>query len=180
MLIAKVSAVVAAVLVMSSVSAHAMEFADRPGTRVANSMPVLEVSSEGDLARRQIHHPKSLLGTDKRTRDILESIVGLLAEREGPGRLSAEYSPFVVDFGNFEHRPIMIGTTAKVATSRAAMKFEDRPRHTVVDQIVTSSVRKSTVPFGLHRRPSAAEFCVGSIAPCGPLSLAQRQLKQDS
>lgn len=179
---AKVSAVIAAVLFMSSVSAQAMEFADRPGMPVVRSMPTLQVTS--DLARRQINQPKSLLGSDEKAMAILDSIFALLAEPEGPGRLSAEFSPVVVDSGNFERRPIMIGSRMNDAIRRAAMRFEDRPRHAVtrkfVDHIVTSSVRKSKVPFGLHSRPSAAEFCVGSIAPCGPLNFAQRHLMQDS
>jgi hypothetical protein len=191
MLIAKVSAVVAAVLFMSSVSAQAMEFADRPGITVANS--AIEVASVRDLARRQINQPESLWGTDERTRAILESIFKLLAEPQGPGRLSAEFSPVVVDSGKFEHRPIMIGSRIKVVTRRVGMRFEDRPgpatgrlntltavTSKLLDRIVTSSVRKSKAPFGLHTRPSAAEFCVGSIAPCGSLNFAQRPVKQDS
>src|SRR5688572_9475681 len=181
MLNAKVSAVFAAVWVMCSVSAQAMEFGDRPGMTVVSSMPALQVASVGDLARRQINQSKSLLGTDERTMAILNSIFALLAEPEGPGRLSAEFSPVVVVSGNFEHRPIMIGSRIKAVIKRAAMRFEDRPGTAMTgklaDRIVTSSVRKSKTPFGLHSRPSAAEFCVGSIAPCGPLSFAERSEK---
>ena len=165
MLNAKVAAALAAILVMSSVSAHAMDFADRPGMTVISSMPALQVTSVGDLARRQIDQPKSLLGTDERTMAILNSILALLAEPKGSGRLSAEFSPVVGDSGNFEHRPIMIGSRMKDGIVRAAMRFEDRPglatvRLTtkVVDQIVTSSVKKPKAPFGLHSRPSPAEY----------------------
>ena len=179
---AKVSAVMAAVLFMSSVSAQAMEFADRPGMPIVQSMAKPRVTS--DLARRQINQPKSLLGTDEGSMAILNSIFARLAEPDGPGRLSAEFSPVVVNSGNFEHRPIMIGSGMKDTIRRAAMRFEDRPRPAVtsklVDQIVTSSVRRSKAPFGLHIRPSTAEFCVGSFAPCGPISLTQRHLMQDS
>src|SRR5687768_563119 len=124
MLNAKVSAVFAAVWVMCSVSAQAMEFADRPGMTVVSSMPALQVASVGDLARRQIHQPKSLLGTDERTTAILNSIFELLAEPDGPGRLSAEFSPVVVDSGNFEHRPIMIGSTIKGIPTLPTRTFE--------------------------------------------------------
>lgn len=178
MLKAKVSAICAAVWVMCSVSAQAMEFGDRPGMTVVSSMPALQVASVGDLARRQINQSKSLLGTDERTMAILNSIFTLLAEPEGPGRLSAEFSPVVVPSGNFEHRQIMIGSRIKNTIGRAATSFEDRPGPAaaglptavttkLVDVIVTSSVRKTKTPFGLHSRPNAEEFCVGSIAPCG-------------
>ena len=187
MLNAKVAAVIAAVLVMSSVSAHAMEFADRPGMTVVSSMPALQVTSVGDLARRQINEHKSLLGTDAGTMGIVNSILALLAEPKGSGRLSAEFSPVAVNHGNFEHRPIMVGSSIKVTIGRSAMRFEDRPglatvrlTNKAVDQIVTSSVRKTKAPFGLHSRPNAAEFCVGSIAPCGSLSFVQRYAKHDS
>ena len=183
MLNRNISALVAAVMVMTSVSAQAMEFADRPGVLVS-SKPAVQASLVGDLARRQIHQPKSLLGTDKGTMAILNSIFELLAEAEGPGRLSAEFSPVVVVSGNFEHRPIMIGSRIKAVIKRAAMRFEDRPRAAVtnklVDQTVTSSLRRFKAPFGLHNGPNAAPFCVGSIAPCGPLGFAERSEKQDS
>jgi hypothetical protein len=178
MLNAKVSAVVAAVLVMSSVSSHAMEFADRPGMPVVSSMPALQSASIGDLVRRQINQPKSLLGTDERTMAILNSIFMLLAEPEGPGRLSAEFSPVLVDSGNFEHRPIMIGSRIKNAIGRSAASFKNRrgtaaaglPSSTttkLVDLRVTSSLRNTKTPIGLNSRPNAEEFCVGSVAPCG-------------
>src|SRR5687767_15076232 len=80
----KISALVAAVMVMTSVSAQAMEFADRPRVLV-RSVPAVQASLVGDLARRQIHQPKSLLGTDKGTMAILNSIFELLAAAEGPG-----------------------------------------------------------------------------------------------
>jgi hypothetical protein len=160
MLNAKVSAVIAAVLFMSSVSAQAMEFADRPGMRVVSSLPASQGAWVGDLARRQIHQPKSLLGTDEGTKAILNSIFELLAEAEGPGRLSDEFSPVVVNSGNFERRPIMIGGKIKNTIRRAAMRFEDRlglaptrlntataVTSKLAGRIVTSSVRKTKSPF---------------------------------
>jgi hypothetical protein len=182
MLNGKISALVAAVLVMSSVSAHAMEFADRPGMAVVSSMPARQAAFVGDSARRQINQRKSLLGTDDWTMAIVNSI--LAPEIEGQGRLSPEFSPVIVRNDNFEHRPVMIGSKIKDSVTRAAMRFEDRPGPVItsklVDQIATSSVRKATANFGFHNRPDAAQFCVGSIAPCGPLSFAKRSEKQDS
>jgi hypothetical protein len=182
MLNGKISALVAAVLVMTSASAQAIEFADRPGMPVVSSMTALQTPSVGDLTRRQIHQPKSLLGTDERAMAILNSILALAAP-EGPGRLSAEFSQVVSDTGNFELRPIMIGSSIKYTVRHAAMRFEDRPGPAItsklVDQIVTSSV-KTKASFGRHNRLSTGGFCVGSIAPCGPLSFAARSEKRDS
>ena len=182
MLNAKVAAALAAVLVMSSVSAQAMEFADRPGMTVVSSMPARQAAFIGDSTRRQINQRKSLLGTDDWTMAIVNSI--LAPEIEGQGRLSAEFSQVIVSNDYFEHRPVMIGSKIKASVTRAAMRFEDRPgtamTSKLVDRIVTSSVKAFKAPFGLHSRPGAAEFCVGSIAPCGPLSLARRSVKQDS
>jgi hypothetical protein len=191
MLNAKVTAVVAAVLVMSSVSAQAIEFGDRPGIPVVRSMQAVQVTSAGDLARRQIDQPKSLLGADRQTMVILNSIFSLLSETEGRGRLSAEFSQVAVDFGNFERRTVMSGRKIK-DISRRSITFADRPglatarinpatlTDKLVDRVVTSSVRSVKASFGRHSRPKAAEFCVGSIAPCGSVSFAQQSAKQDS
>ena len=176
MLNIKVSAIVAAVLILSSVSARAMEFADRPGTMVVGSLPAKLVAQSGDLARRQIHHHKSLLGTGEQTMTIVNSILASLPE--GPGRLSDEYNP-----GNFERQASMFGDRTK---DLPRCSFEDRPCLSVArvtaptrltdkfgDHIVTASVRKIKTPFALHYRPNVAEFCAGSIAPCGSVSFAQ-------
>lgn len=188
MLNAKVLAIVAAVLVLSSVSVRAMEFADRPGTMVVGSLAAKLVAQSGDLARRQVHHHKSLLGADEQTMTILNSILASLPE--GPGRLSDEYSPTAVDSGNFERRHTMIGSRTKVVTRCSIMRFEDRPCLSAArvttpkrltdkfgDRTVTAGVRKT--PFALHYRPNVAEFCAGSIAPCGSVSFAQ-PVKRDS
>ncbi len=184
MLNAKVSAVVAAVLVMSSASVQAMEFGDRPGMSVVSSSPTVQVASVGDLARRQIGQPKSLLGIDEQTLGIVNAILATSAATEGPGRLSAEFSAVAVSSGDFEHRPIMIGSRIKDTVKRAAMRFENRPGPAlsgkIVDRIITSSMKKLKAPVELHDQSNAAGFCVGSIAPCGPLSFAPRNLMQDS
>lgn len=162
MLNTKVTAVIVAVLALSSVSAQAMEFADRPGMAVVSSKPALQLASEGDSARRQINQRKSLLGADEGTMAIVNSILAGTPVTEGPGRLSAEFSPIAVNLGNFEHRPVMIGSRIKGTVKRAAMRFEDRPGPALngktMDRIATSSVRRPKVPFGLHERPNAAEF----------------------
>ena len=160
MLNAKVSAFVAAVLVMSSVSAQAMEFGDRPGMAVVSSMPAVQVASAGDLARRQIDQPKSLLGTDRQTMVIVNSVFSLLSDSEGPGRLSAEFSLVADNSGNFERRAVMSGGKIR-DISRLSMTFADRPgvvsarmngltrvTEKLVDRVITSSVRRFKGTFG--------------------------------
>jgi hypothetical protein len=170
MLIAKFPAVLAGILFMSSVSAQAMEFADRPGIAVASSLPAIQVASVGDLARRQIHQPKSLLGTDEKTMAIVNSILAMLAEPEGPGRLSAEFSADVKASGvKFEFGPGELASWLKPTATAVAMKFEDRRRpitarfkalttisSKITDHhIFTSSLAKVKPPVGLHVRPGA-------------------------
>lgn len=164
MLMVKVPAVLAAVLFMASVSAQAMEFADRPGIAVASSLPAIQVASVGDLARRQIHQPKSLLGTDEKTMAIVNSILARLAEPEGPGRLSAEFSAVVKPSGvKFEFGPGELASWLKPTATTVAMKFEDRRRPITAisiknaDRQFTSSVARAKTPFGLHVRPDAVE-----------------------
>jgi hypothetical protein len=167
MVIAKVPAVVAAVLFMSSVSAQAMEFADRPGTSSTGS---IKIASVGDMSRRQIRQP-NILGRDRRTGlVVLNSILVNSNEGERPGRLSAEFIPIVSD--GLEYMPVRTSKgRVRYCPTSAAMRFEDRPGfagarlgaqttagNTIADRIVTSSVRKAKVPFGLHNRPSAKEF----------------------
>ncbi len=172
MLIAKVSAVVAAVLFMSSVSAQAMEFADRPGITVTSSLPAIQVASVGDLARRQIHQPKSLLGTDEKTMAIVNSILARLAQPEGPGRLSAEFSAVVKPSGvTFEFGPGELASWLKPTATAVAMNFKDRRRPITSEvktlttisiknadhHIFTSSLARAKPPFGLHIRPGAVK-----------------------
>jgi hypothetical protein len=124
------------------------------------------------------------LGTDEGTLALVNSILETKPHTEGPGRLSAEFSRVVVNYGNFEHRPVMIGSIVKTAVKLSAMRFEDRPglvaTSQLVDRIAMSSVKRPKALFGLHGRPSAARFCVGSIAPCDPINFASHDLMKDS
>ncbi len=204
MLILRVPAVMAVVLFMSSVSAQAMEFADRPGPisgAFSSPSPVHVMPSE-DRLRRQINshialRPVPLIST--KVADRPNPISNVISTKfshfeDGRGRLSAEFSAVSEGSGiRFEHWPWVISNPIKPIASSTAMRFENRPgpisnrfktwvagSNKVVDRPgFTSSVAKATTPFGLHVRPGAVEFCVGSIAPCGPLSFAQRPERQD-
>jgi hypothetical protein len=187
MSIVKVPAVIAALLFLSSASAQAMEFADRPGLapKIINSLSAIPGTQTDDYSRRQINNHNVLLADTAplakladRPGPVSNLIRTNLSQSEDrPGRLSAEFSGVSVGSGiKFEHRPWMVSSRSKAITTRAAMRFEDRPgpmsnRFTADHRGFTSSLAKTKTPFGLHVRPGAVEFCVGRIVPCGPLSL---------
>jgi hypothetical protein len=193
MLILKVPAVIAAVLFMSSVSAQAMEFADRPGVTfdVVSAGKAIQVTQSDDCSRRQIHKLNVLL-TSARTKLVGRpgTILNVIQNSERPGRLSAEFSNVDKRSGfRFEYGPGELASWLKPTATAVAMKFEDRPGPSTArfktlaavsgdSHILTSSLAKPKPPVGVHVRPSA--FCVGSIAPCGPLSFAQRPERQGS
>jgi hypothetical protein len=252
MLISKVPAVFAAVLFMSSVSAQAMEFADRPGMTfdVVSSLPAIHFILIDDYSRRQINNLNILLPlTVAQTRlavrpKLISNVISTkLVQSDRPGRLSAEFStasksigikvayrPWIVssrinarlverpklvsnviptklfqsdrparlsaEFSavtkgsgiKFGHRPWMVSSPIKLIATPAAMSFEDpiSSRFRILAALkiksedrrtFTSSLTKIKTPYGAHVRPSSVEFCVGSTAPCGPLSFTQRSEK---
>lgn len=204
MLIAKVPAVIAAVLFMS-VSVQAMEFADPPGPiSGALSSPRLTVHANpcADHSRRQINNPVALLpasvaGTKLADRPRPASLIRIQLVRvvfgDRPGRLSAEFRAVAHGTMRFEHRPGKVTNRFKATNTASAMKFENRPgpvsnRFKTLASVskfadrrsFASSQTKIAPPVGLHVRPEAVDFCVGSIAPCGFVSFAQRPEKQDS
>jgi hypothetical protein len=199
MLILRVPAVIAAVLFMSSVSAQALEFVDRPGpiSGVFNAPSAVRAIPSGDHSRRQINDavlflPATVAETKLADRPRPVSLVRIRVASmifgKGPGRLSAEFSAVSRDASiRFEHRPAMVTQhfkpTVTIATrfgnrpdamlnrfkasAAVSFKFEDRPGF-------ASSPEKTTTPIEFHAQPSSVEFCIGSIAPCGPLSFAQQ------
>jgi hypothetical protein len=113
-----------------------------------------------------------------------------VSQSDRPGRLSAEFSAVAKASGiKFGHRrPWMVGSRIKPTATSAAMSFEDpiSSRFRILAALkiksedrrtFTSSLTKIKTPYGLHHPSSSVEFCVGSIAPCGPLSFAQRSEK---
>jgi hypothetical protein len=136
----KVPTALAVMLVISSVSAQAMQFSDRPGLiseRVSSSAATRTLPSD-DCLRRQITNRHVLLsnpvtGTKlaDRPRPISNRIRIAAAEmmfETRPGRLSAEFS--AVAKGprmRFEYGPGMAASWLKAAAARTAISFEHRP-----------------------------------------------------
>jgi hypothetical protein len=154
MLIAKLPAAIVAVLLMSPVSAKAMEFADRPGPvseTFASALAVRAMQSE-ERSQRQINnrnilHPVSIewikLADRPRPISNLKRVWVVQTKLQNrPGRLSAEFS-------------------AVAKSSR--MKFEYGPGE------VSSWFNRSEI---WHRNGSA-RLCVGSMAPCDSLNFAE-------
>jgi hypothetical protein len=161
MLIVKVPAVAAVVLFLSSVSAQAMEFADRPGliSAMISSPAATRVLLSDDCSRRQINDRNVLLpGSVTSTK---------LADRR-PGRLSDEFSAVARAPGiRFEYGPGMASSWLKPAAPHIAASS------TVVDRDdFTSSLTKTTISSDITHQEGSAESCIGSMAPCGSLSFA--------
>lgn len=198
MLKVRVSAVIAAVLLMSSVSAQAMEFADRPEpiSEAFNSPAAVRAIPSDDHSRRQINNPVVLLPvivaetklTD-RPRPVSNVIPIKVSHSDRPGRLSAEFTKVARGSGiRFEYGPGVVASWLQPATASTALKFENRPgpvsNHFNISvaasikfadrDLFTSSLPKSIAPYEIHARSGSLEFCVGSMAPCGVLSFAQQ------
>src|SRR5215217_2712839 len=116
MSIAKVPAIIAAVLFVS-VSAHAMEFADRPAPiseTFASALAVRAMQSE-ERSHRQINNHNLLLsmsGSWIKFRNRPRAISNLrrvwvfqTTSQTRPGRLSAEFSAVAAYSMNFEYGP---------------------------------------------------------------------------
>lgn len=122
--------VVALVLMMSSASAEAMEFGDRPGLTSGVSSAPLSASVSQDRFRRQVDSYSFLdqsaavrLNLTDRPRPLFTVMdEAMVSSNQGPGRLSAEFNvaSWTVTFkGASIHRKpnVVIG----------GMRFEDRP-----------------------------------------------------
>jgi hypothetical protein len=197
MLIVKVPAVVAVVLFLSSVSAQAMEFADRPGLNSAriSSPAAIRALLTDDCSRRQINNRNVLLPPPvtwtklaDRPSSISNRIQIPVAQAIRPGRLSAEFSTIARGPGiKFEYGPGVASGWLKPTATRTAMKFEHRPgpiSHRFITSAAgsikvrdrddfTSSLTKTTVLPRIERREGSAQSCIGSMAPCGSLSFVE-------
>jgi hypothetical protein len=142
MLNLKFPAAIAAVVSMLSVSAQAMEFADRPNLISGVSSPsTVRAMPSVDHSRRQIDNHVILLpvapaGTKlaDRPRPISNLIQARVAYRifgDRPGRLSAEFS--AVSKGpsiRFVNRPGQLSNRFNPTATHTVMRFEDRPGST--------------------------------------------------
>jgi hypothetical protein len=200
MLKLRVSAVIGAVFFMSSVSAQAMEFADRPGSTpgVFNSLRATPAMPSDDRSRRQINNhivlmPVAAAGMKLADRPSPVSLVRIQIARmmveERPGRLSPEFS--TVPFGSgirFEYGPGLVSSWLKVNATPVAMKFENRPgpisnRFKALAAVSTKfedhpsftfSLSETTTPFEIHTGPGSV--CAGSAAPCVPFGSSYSRL----
>jgi hypothetical protein len=164
MVIAKVPAVVAAVLFMSSVSAQAMEFANRPGVMsevLASSSAILAMPIED---RGQVNHrvvrPATVPGIRpaSRHRPVSKSIPTRMAAMmfvHSLGPISHGVSAFSSSGIKFENRPGPVNRFKELAAGKN--KLEGHPDF-------TSSLSRATTSSDIHT--GSAEFCAGSIAPC--------------
>ena len=139
MLILKVPAFIAAVLFMSSVSAQAMEFADRPGPisgALKSPSIVCAMPIEDRLCRRVNNHfiLRATTATEKKLAARLRPVSHLIRIQvaqmmfERPGRLSAEFSAVARGSGiRFEYGPGVASSWLKPTATPNAIKFENRP-----------------------------------------------------
>jgi len=179
MLLVKVPAVAAVVLFLSSVSAQAMEFADRPGLMSAmiSSPAATRALLSDDCTRRQINNRSVLLPASvtwtklaDRPHSISTPIRMPAAEAILPGRLSAEFSAVAKGPGiKFEYGPgVASGWLKPTAAYIAGGSKTGDPDD------FTSSVTKTTIPSGIEHREGSAQSCIGSMAPCGSPSFVER------
>jgi hypothetical protein len=199
MLNAKVPAVIAAVLFMSSASAQAMEFADRPGPiskTFASALAVRAMQSE-ERSHRQINnhnilHPVSVewMKLADRPRPIYNLRQVWVVKRTfqtGPGRLSDEFSAVTKSSRmKFEYGPGEVSSWLKPTVTPIAMKVGHHPgpignlfpplvaeNIEFADRGFTSSLTKYNIPTELDPSKGSVESCIGSMAPCGSLNFAE-------
>jgi|SRR5215207_480823 len=195
MLIVKVPAVVAAVLFMS-VSAHAMEFANRLGTISETFTTALNVRAMQSKERphRQITNHTILMPVSvawiklaDRPKPISKRIwVVKMTLQNSPGRLSDEFSAAARSSRiKFEYGPGEVSSWFKLAATPVIMGFDHHLSPignlfpplafediTFADRGLTSSLTKANIPSEIWPRNGSARLCVGSMAPCGSLNFA--------
>jgi hypothetical protein len=172
MSILKISAAMAALLFMS-VSAQAMEFADRPGSVSEALTPARTIGAiaSGERLRRQIDDQSILqpvsvewMKLADRPRPISNLKGVWVVQRTFQnrlGRLSAEFSA-VTGATNFDHH------TGPIGNLFPPLAADDIAP---ADHNSTSSLTKTIVPAEIKKGP--AESCVGSMAPCGSMNFAE-------
>ena len=138
-MIVKVPTALAVMLFISSVSAQAMQFADRPGliSEMVRLPAATRALPSDDCLRRQITNrhvlsdPVTGPKLADRPRPISSRIQIAVAEMmfaTRPGRLSAEFSAVAKSNGmRFEYGPGMVSGWIKAAAAHTAMRFEHRP-----------------------------------------------------
>ena len=137
MLIAKVPAVIAAVLFMSSVSAKAMEFADRPGpiSEITSALAVRAIQSE-ERSHRQINNE-----------NILHSVsVEWMKLADRPRPISNFKQVWVVQ-AKIQNRPGRLSAEFSAVAKGSRMKFEYGPGD------VTSWLKPTASPIATANRP---------------------------
>ena len=143
MLISKAAAVVIAVLMSSSVSAEAMEFADRPGT-----MPGFSSSANGrmlvknDRLRRQIDQSAFSVSRTlpnriaDRPRPLVIHIERQSMSQDRVGRLSPEFSA-LVRYPSIQLDPLHAASIRRKPVAKTErLKFEDRPGFSMLNSTV--------------------------------------------
>jgi hypothetical protein len=154
MVIVKVPTALAAILFVSSVSAQAMQFADRPGliSEMVGASAACHVLRSDDCSRRQIAHGGVLLSAQSgpvtatklsdRPRPISSRIRIAVAEMifvTRPGRLSAEFSAVARSSGmKFEYGPGLASGWIKAPATRIAIRLGHRPANRVTAWAVGS------------------------------------------
>jgi len=140
MVIIKVSTALAAILFVSSVSAQAMQFADRPGliSEMAGASAASHVLRSDDCSRRQIANRGVLQSTPVTAIKILDrprpissririAVTEVMLDTRR-GRLSAEFSAVARSYGmKFEYGPGLASSWIKAAAPRSAMAAGHRP-----------------------------------------------------
>jgi hypothetical protein len=198
MLIAKVPAAIAATLFLSSFSAQAMEFADRPGITF-DAVSSLSMPTD-DYSRRQIDKLNIFLPVPvaetkliERPKPISNVIPTKLSQSEiRPGRLSAEFSAVAETSAmRFEYGPGLASSWLKPTATHIGMKVDYHPGPianlfptlaavNITDHGHTSSLTK-TIPLSeIQPAESSGGSCVGSMAPCGSPSFAERSRSAES
>jgi hypothetical protein len=194
MLIAKFPAAIVAVLLMSLVSAKAMEFADRPGPisdTFASALAVRAMQSE-ERSHRNILHPVSdtwmeLADRPRPISNLKWVWVVQTKLQNRPGRLSAEFSTVVKGTHiRFEYGPGEVSSWLKPTETRIALKashnrgpignlFPPLAAEDIkfADWGFTSSLSKINIPSEMELGKGSVESCIGSMVPCGSLNFAE-------
>jgi hypothetical protein len=192
MLIAKVPAVISAILFMSSVSAQAMEFVDRPGPALAVRALHSEERSHPQINDHDILHPVSiewmkLVDRPRPISNLKRVWVVQMKFQNRPGRLSAEFSAVAESFRmKFEYGPGEVSSWLKATETRIVLKashhrgpignlFPPLAAEDIKfgDRGFTSSLAKINISSEMEFGKGSTESCIGSMAPCGPLNFAE-------
>jgi hypothetical protein len=199
MLTLKVPAAIAAFLLLSSVSAQAMEFADRRGpiSETFTSAPTVRGVQSEERLRRQINNHNilqpgsvewmNLVDRPRPISNLNRVWVVQMTVQNRPGRLSAEFSPVARSSRiNFEYGPGEVSSWLRPTASPIAMTFDYHPgpignlfpllvgeNIKFADRGFTSSLTKTNIPSEIAPGKGSAGFCVGSMAPCGSLNFAE-------